>query len=257
MRSALAALVTTVIFAAGCADDGPSVNYPDQIPSPSQSETPRPEKLHWKVSEPVIAPYLGVYGEDDAEEVWSLAVEMVKKWHLKPNLLQARRYFPREFMGVRKYMAEELAKQWRSDVRHAIRGIDRGGAYIDYPALQHVFSLMVWNLPTPPDGAWRTPMVSKPTIEGVVLPAVEALHVNMKISAYFRIDRGNDDALQPYATDMNLYYRQDDEGEWRLDVYTGKYKLGFEEPDESDKKKKKASESASEDSASDGATSDG
>ena len=66
------------------------------------------------------------------------------------------------------------------------------------------------------------------------------------------------DALQPYATDLNLYYRQDDEGEWRLDVYTGQYKLGFEEPDESEKKKqkKKPSESPSE-SASDGATSDG
>jgi hypothetical protein len=255
MRSALVALVATVLFSAGCADDGPSVNYPERVPSPSQSTQPKTEKLHWKVSEPAIAPYLGAYSSEDAQEVWDLAVELVKKWHIKPKLLQARRYFPREFKGVTKYMADKLAKQWRSDVRDAIRGLDRGGPNINFPALQHVFSLVVWNLPTPTDGAWRTPMVSKPELEGAVLPAVEALHVDMKISAFFRIDRGNDDALQPYNTDLDLYYRQNDEGEWKLDVYSGKYKLGFEVPDESHKKKD--TESPGDGSSSDAATSAG
>jgi hypothetical protein len=243
MRSALAAVVTTVLLAAGCADDGPSVNYPDRIPSPSQSAEPRVEKVRWKVSDPVYAAYLGAYSQEDAEEVWNLALGLVKKWHIKPKLLQARHYFPEEFRPVSKYMAPKLAKQWRSDVRRAIRGLDRGGGSIDYVALQHVFALVVWNLPTPKDGNWRSPMVGEATIEGSVLPAVEALHVNMKIGASFRIDRGNDDTLQPYSTDLNLYYRQNDEGEWKLDVYAGKYKLGFEVPD--DKKKKKKTDATS------------
>jgi len=258
MRSALAALVTAVMLTAGCADDGPSVTYPDRVPSPSQTAEQRPEKLHWTVSEPVIAGYLGAYSLEDAEEVWNLAVELVKKWNLNPRLLQTRRYQPKEFMPVTKYMASDLAKQWRSDVRRAIRGVDRGGASIDYLALRNVFSLVVWNLPTPQDGAWRTPMVSKPTIEsGAVLPAVEALRVDMKVSAFFRIDRGNDDTLQPYNTALRLYYRQDDEGEWKLDVYAGKWKLGFEVPDESKKKKKKSTESPSGAAASGEATSGG
>jgi len=246
MRSALAALLTTVMLTAGCSDDGPSVDYPDRPPSASESASPEPERLHWKVSEPVIAGYLGLYSTDDAEDVWNLAVEMVKKWHINPKLLQARRYLPKEFRGVTKYMAEELAKTWRSDVRRAIRGIDRGGVYIDYVALRNVFSLVVFNLPTPQDGAWRTPMVSKPTIEGAVLPAVEALRVDMKISAFFRVDRGVDDALQPYTTVMHLYYRLNDDDEWKLDVYAGKWKLHPEIPDEPKKKKKKATESPSE-----------
>ena len=251
MRSALAALLTTAMLAAGCSDDGPSVTYPDRPPPASESTSAKPERLRWEVTEPVIADYLGLYSEEDAEEVWDLALELVEKWHINPRLLQARRYLPKEFRPVSKYMTEDRAKTFRNDVRRAVRGIDRGGVYIDYVALRNVFSLVVFNLPTPQDGGWRTPMVAEPTITGAVLPAVEALRVDMRITAYFRVDRGVDDALLPYATMLHLYYRQNEDDEWKLDVYSGKWKLSPEIPDEGKKKKKKKPS----ESPSDGATS--
>jgi len=256
MRSALAALVTTVMLAAGCSDEGPSVAYPDGPGTTSESARPAPAKLKWKVEEPVFAPYLGIYTEEDAEVVWDQAVELVKKWHINPRLLQTRHYLPRELNPVAKFMAPELARQWRSDVRRAIRSIDRGGPPTDPVPMFNVFSLVVWNLPTPVDGAWRNPMVSKPTLAGAVLPAVEALRVDITVTANFRVDRGTEDALQPYSTVLRLYYRlqededaeEDDEGEWLLEVYTGNWKLGQEILDKPKKKKKKTDvdETASE-----------
>lgn len=253
MRSALAALVTTVMLAAGCSDDGPSVAYPDGPGTTSESARPAPAKLKWKVEEPVFAPYLGVYTEEDAEVVWDKAVELVKKWHINPRLLQTRRYLPRELNPVAKFMAPKLARQWRSDVRRAIRSVDRGGPPTDPVPMFNVFSLVVWNLPTPVDGAWRNPMVSKPTIAGAVLPAIDGLRVDINVTANFRVDRGTQDALQPYSTALRLYYRvhdedDDDEGEWLLDVYSGKWKLGQEILEKPKKKKKKpsADETASE-----------
>ena len=88
-----------------------------------------------------------------------------------------------------------------------------------------------------------------------MLPAIDALRVSLQVTANFRIDRGNEDALQPYSTVLQLYYRlheseegEEDAGEWLLDVYTGKWKLGQEIPDKPKKKKKKpdADETASE-----------
>ena len=215
MRSALAALVTTVMLAAGCSDEGPSVTYPEGPGTTSESVSPAPAKLHWKVEEPVFAPYLGIYAEEDAEQVWNQAVELVKKWHINPRLLQTRRYLPRELNPVAKVMAPKLARQWRSDVRRAIRSIDRGGPPTDPVPMFNIFSLVVWNLPTPVDGAWRNPMVSKPTSAGAVLPAIDGLRVSLQVTANFRIDRGNEDALQPYSTVLQLYYRlhESEEGE--------------------------------------------
>jgi hypothetical protein len=251
MRSALAALVTTVMLAAGCSDEGPSVTYPDGPGQTSEDPTTAPARLHWKVGEPVFAPYLGVYTSEDAEVVWNQAVDLVKKWHINPRLLQTRHYLRRELYPVTRFMAPKLARQWRSDVRRAIQVIDRGGPPTDPVPLFNVFSLVVWNLPTPADGAWRDPMVSKPTIEGAVLPAVEGLRVTMKVTANFRIDRGTQDALQPYSTVLQLYYRvhdddedDEDDGKWLLEVYSGKWKLGQEIPDKP-KKKKRRTESPS------------
>lgn len=246
MRSALAALVTTVMLAAGCADEGPSVAYPDGPGTTSESAKPVPARLHWKVEDPVYASYLGIYDQEDAEEVWDLAVALVKKWHINPRLLQTRHYLPRELYPVAKLMAPKLARQWRSDVRRAIRSIDRGGPPTDPVPLFNIFSLVVWNLPTPVDGAWRNPMVSRPTIEGAVLPAIEALRVDMKVTANFRVDRGTEDALQPYSTVLHLYYRlhedenaeDGEDAEWLLDVYSGKWKLGQEILDKPKKKKR-------------------
>jgi hypothetical protein len=246
MRSALAALVTTVMLAAGCSDEGPSVTYPDGPGTTSESAKPVPARLHWDVTEPVIASYLGIYTTEDAEEVWDLAVDLVKKWHINPQLLQTRRYLPRELYPVARNMAPKLARQWRSDVRRAIRGIDRGGASIDHVSLFNIFSLVVWNLPTPADGAWRNPMVSEPTIEGAVLPAVEGLRVDINVTANFRVDRGTEDALQPYSTVLRLYYRlhEDEDAddpedtEWLLEIYSGRWKIGQEIPDKPKKKKR-------------------
>jgi hypothetical protein len=250
MRSALAALVTTVLLTAGCADTGPSVTYPDRAPSATDSASPRPKKLHWKVSEPIIEDYLGAYTQEDAEEVWNLAVDLVKKWHLNLKLLQARRYLPKEFFPVAKLMTPERAGIWRKDVRNAIRGLDLGGEDLDYIAMRNVTSLVVWNLPTPQAGNWATPMVVKPTIEGGVLPAIDGLRVGMHVTARFRVDRGVVDGAIPYSTQLQFYYRQsedpEDEGRWLLDVYAGKYKLGEEVPDQPKKKKKRPSESPSE-----------
>jgi hypothetical protein len=259
MRSALAALVTAVLLTAGCSDDGPSVNYPDQPLTPSETETTRPARLHWKVAEPVIESYLGVYSQEDAEEVWNLAINLVKKWHLNPKLLQARHYRPREFLPVANYMTPERASMWRKDVRNAIRGVDLGGEDIDYVALRNVFSLVVWNLPAPQAGNWSDPMVVKPTIEGGVLPAIDGLRVAIKVTARFRIDRGVVDGAIPYSTSLQFYYRQpedseDSEDEWALDVYSGKWKLGDEV---ADRPKKKRSGQGSDESPSSATTSAG
>jgi hypothetical protein len=238
MRSALAALVTAVLLTAGCSDNGPSVDYPDQPSTPSDTAAPRPARLHWKVAEPVIESYLGAYTQEDAEEVWNLAVDLVKKWHLNLKLLEARRYRPREFFPVARYMTPERASVWRKDVRNAIRGIDLGGEDIDYLALRNVTALVVWNLPPPKDGNWSDPIVAKPTIEGAVLPAIDGLRVAIKVTARFRIDRGVVDGAIPYSTTLQFYYRQPEgsEGDWLLDVYSGKYKLGEEVPDRPAKK---------------------
>jgi hypothetical protein len=247
MRSALAALVTTVMLTAGCSDEGPSVAYPDQPPSASETATTHPARLRWKVAAPVIESYLGVYTQEDAEEVWNLAVELVKKWHLNLKLLQARHYLPREFLPVAKYMTPERASMWRKDVRNAIRGVDLGGEDIDYVASRNVFSLVVWNLPPPQSGNWADPMVVKPTIEGAVLPAIDGLRVAIKVTARFRVDRGVVDGAIPYSTTLQFYYRQpeDSEGEWLLDVYAGKWKLAEEVPDTPKKKRSGADESPS------------
>jgi hypothetical protein len=256
MRSALAAVVTTVLLTAGCSDTGPSVSYPDVPTPPSETAKTGPAKLHWKVSEPEIASYLGSYSQDDADEVWNLAVDLVKKWQINPKLLQARRYQPREFFPVTKFMTPERAATWRKDVRNAIRGIDLGGEDIDYVALRNVFSLVVWNLPPPPDGNWGNPMAVKPTIEGGVLPAIDGLLVAMKVTARFRVDRGVVDGAQPYSSTLQLYFRQpeDSDGTWLLDVYSGKWKLGAEVADLPKKKKKHSTDTASPSST---ATSDG
>ena len=256
MRSALAALVTTVMLTAGCSDEGPSVPYPDQVPSSSESATPRPARLHWKVDEPVIESYLGAYTQEDADEVWNLGVDLVKKWHLNLKLLEARRYRPREFFPVARFMTPERADAWRKDVRNAIRGIDLGGEDIDYVALRNVTSLVIWNLPPPQDGNWADPIVVKPTIEGAVLPAIDGLRVAIHVTARFRVDRGVVDGAIPYSTTLQFYYRQpeDSEGKWLLDVYTGKYKLGEEVPD---RPRRKPSSKGADESPSSTATSAG
>jgi hypothetical protein len=239
MRRALAALVATLMISAGCSDKGPSVPYPDNPGTPSGSATTPPARLHWKVADPVIADYLGLYTQDDADQVWNLAVDLVKKWHLNPRLLQARRYKRREFRPLARLMTEKPAKQWRKDVRLGLRGLDLGGEDIDYIALRNLFALVVFNLPPPKDGNWKTPMVTKPTIEGAVFPAIDGLRVSVSVTARFHVDRGTEDPVIPYTTTLQFYYRQP-KGEWKLDVYTGKWKLGTEiipKPKKTPKKK--------------------
>jgi len=261
MRSALAALLAIALLTVGCSNDEPQVPLPERSFAPS--EPAEPAKLKWKVSEPVIGHLFGFYSEEDTDGVWKQAVKLIKKWHLNPGLVEARRYLPREFYPVAKFMTREAAKKWRSDVRKAIRGIELGAGHYDARAAAYVYALVVWNSRAPKYAAWREPVVTGAKLTGAINPWQEGLRVDAVVTAKFHVERGFKDGVIPYSTLIQMYFVKKKD-EWLLKIYFGRWTVGDEKiPGEKTKSPKPkrsgatADESPSETSASETSSSGG